>query len=122
MALDLGELYAKITVKDDGVSSTLDRVKTGLDDVKTSADQVENITIKSKADTAATDKAKRATDDLGKASGNASRQSEKIKFPKDFTPDAERAKKSVESVGDGIAGAAAKFTNCLLYTSDAADE
>ena len=110
MALDLGELYAKITVKDDGVDATLDRVKTGLDDVKPSADQVENITIKSKADTAATDKAKRATDDLGKASENASRQSEKIKFPKDFTPDAERAKKSVESVGDGIAGAAAKFT------------
>ena len=110
MALDLGELYAKITVKDDGVDATLDRVKTGLDDVKQSADQVENITIKSKADTAATDKAKRATDDLGKASENAARQSEKIKFPKDFTPDAERAKKSVESVGDGIAGAAAKFT------------
>ena len=31
MALDLGELYAKITVKDDGVDATLDRVKTGLD-------------------------------------------------------------------------------------------
>ena len=110
MALDLGELYAKITVKDDGVSSTLDRVKTGLDDVKTSADQVENITIKSKADTSATDKAKRSTDDLGKAAENASRQSEKIKFPKDFTPDAERAKKSVTNLEDGIAGAAAKFT------------
>lgn len=110
MALNLGELYAKITVKDDGVNATLDRVKTGLDDVKTSADQVENITIKSKADTSATDKAKRATDDLGKAAERTSRQSEKIKFPKDFTPDAERAKKSVENVGDGIASAASKFT------------
>ncbi len=110
MALNLGELYAKITVKDDGVNATLDRVKTGLDDVKTSAGQVENITIKSKADTSATDKAKRATDDLGKAAERTSRQSEKIKFPKDFTPDAERAKKSVENVGDGIASAAAKFT------------
>ena len=110
MALDLGELYAKITIKDDGVTTTLDRVKDGLDDVKTSADKVENINVKTKADTSGTDKAKRATEDLGKASERTSRQTEKIKFPKDFTPDAERAKKSVENVGDGIASAAAKFT------------
>ena len=110
MALDLGELYAKITIKDDGVTTTLDRVKDGLDDVKTSADKVENINVKTKADTSGTDKAKRATEDLGKASERTSRQTEKIKFPKEFTPDAERAKKSVENVGDGIASAAAKFT------------
>ena len=110
MALDLGELYAKITIKDDGVDAKLDRVKTGLDDVKQSADKVENLTIKTKADVSGAEKAKRATDDLTKSSEKAASASSKIKFPKDFTPDAERAKKSVEHVGDGIANAAAKFT------------
>ena len=110
MALNLGELYAKITVKDDGVNATLNRVKDGLDDVKTSADEVEKITIKTNADTKDAERAKRATEDLGKASERTSRQAKQIKFPKDFAPDAERAKKSVENVGDSIAGAAAKFT------------
>ncbi|WP_297453242.1 tape measure protein [uncultured Corynebacterium sp.] len=110
MALNLGELYAKITVKDDGVNATLNRVKDGLDDVKTSADKVEKITIKTNADTKDAERAKRATEDLGKASERTSRQAKQIKFPKDFAPDAERAKKSVENVGDSIAGAAAKFT------------
>lgn len=110
MALNLGELYAKITVKDDGVESTLSKVKSGLDDVKTSADQVENINIKTKADTSGTDKAKRATDELGKSAERTATSSSKIKFPKDFTPDAERAQKSMAKVEDGIASAAAKFT------------
>lgn len=110
MALNLGELYAKITVKDDGVDSTLSKVKSGLDDVKTSADQVENINIKTKGDTTGADKAKRATDELGKSAERTATSSSKIKFPKDFTPDAERAQKSMTKVEDGIASAAAKFT------------
>lgn len=110
MALEVGTLNARIKIDTDGVSSTLSNVKRDLADVKKSADKVENLDIKTKADTSGATKAKRATDNLASAADKAASASSKIKFPKDFTPDAERAKKSVDRVGDGLAGAAAKFT------------
>jgi len=110
MALEVGTLNARIQIDTDGVSSTLSNVKRDLADVKKSADKVENLDIKTKADTSGATKAKRATDNLASSADKAASASSKIKFPKDFTPDAERAKKSVDRVGDGLAGAAAKFT------------
>lgn len=110
MALEVGTLNARIKIDTDGVSSALSNVKRDLTDVKKSADEVENLDIKTKADTSGATKAKRATEDLSRSADKAASSSSKIKFPKDFTPDAERAKKSVDRVGDGLAGAAAKFT------------
>ena len=110
MALEVGTLNARIQIDTDGVSSALSNVKRDLADVKKSADKVENLDIKTKADTSGATKAKRATDNLASSADKAASASSKIKFPKDFTPDAERAKKSVDRVGDGLAGAAAKFT------------
>lgn len=111
MALNVGELYAKISVKADGVDSELNKVKTGLEDVKKSADKVEglnvDVQVKNKDDL---DKAKRSTDGLTDSAKRAADASGRIKFPKDYAPDAERAKKSVSNLEGSIAGAAAKFT------------
>ena len=111
MALNVGELYAKISVKADGVDSQLNKVKTGLEDVKKSADKVEDLNVdvqvKNKDDL---DKAKRSTDGLTDSAKRAADASGKIKFPKDYAPDAERAKKSISNLEGSIAGAAAKFT------------
>ncbi|OFN80040.1 tape measure domain-containing protein [Corynebacterium sp. HMSC070E08] len=120
MALEVGTLNARIQIDTDGVSSTLSNVKRDLADVKKSADKVENLDIKTKADTSGATKAKRATDNLASAADKAASASSKIKFPKDFTPDAERAKKSVDRVGDGLAGAAAKFTKFTAATAGTA--
>lgn len=111
MALNVGELYAKISVKADGVDSELNKVKTGLEDVKKSADKVEDLNVdvqvKNKDDL---DKAKRSTDGLTDSAKRAADASGRIKFPKDYAPDAERAKKSISNLEGSIAGAAAKFT------------
>lgn len=111
MALNVGELYAKISVKADGVDSQLNKVKTGLEDVKKSADKVEDLNVdvqvKNKGDL---DKAKRSTDGLTDSAKRAADASGRIKFPKDYAPDAERAKKSISNLEGSIAGAAAKFT------------
>lgn len=111
MALNVGELYAKISVKADGVDSQLNKLKTGLEDVKKSADKVEDLNVdvqvKNKDDL---DKAKRSTDGLTDSAKRAADASGRIKFPKDYAPDAERAKKSVSNLEGSIAGAAAKFT------------
>lgn len=120
MALEVGTLNARIQIDTDGVSSALSNVKRDLADVKKSADKVENLDIKAKADTSGATKAKRATDNLASSADKAASASSKIKFPKDFTPDAERAKKSVDRVGDGLAGAAAKFTKFTAATAGTA--
>ncbi|MHB2251368.1 tape measure protein [Corynebacterium aurimucosum] len=120
MALEVGTLNARIQIDTDGVSSALSNVKRDLADVKKSADKVENLDIKTKADTSGATKAKRATDDLASSADKAASASSKIKFPKDFTPDAERAKKSVDRVGDGLAGAAAKITKFTAATAGTA--
>ncbi|ACP33506.1 tape measure protein [Corynebacterium aurimucosum] len=120
MALEVGTLNARIQIDADGVSSALSNVKRDLADVKKSADKVENLDIKTKADTSGATKAKRATDNLASSADKAASASSKIKFPKDFTPDAERAKKSVDRVGDGLAGAAAKITKFTAATAGTA--
>lgn len=110
MALEVGTLNARIKIDTADVSASLSNVKRDLNDVKATADKVENLSINTKADTSGANKAKQATEEVGKSAERTSRQSEKIKFPKDFTPDAEKAKKSVDRVGNGVADAAAKLT------------
>lgn len=100
--MDVGELYASVRIDTGNVAGDLKKVKDGLDGVKDAAEAVEKKKLRLDADDKAVKDAKTATDQLGTSADNAASKSSKIKFPTQYTRDAEQAKSAIDGAVDSI--------------------
>lgn len=100
--MDLGELYASVRIDTGNTARDLGKVKESLDGVKESAEQVENKRVKISADDKSVKDAKKSTDELGTSADNAANKSARIKFPTQYTADADRAKTAIDGAVDSL--------------------
>lgn len=115
MALNVGELYATVELKDKNFSSQLAKAEKDLTSLKRSLSEVEKSTIEADVKGAdQIDKAAKSADQLGKNAKAAGDATSKVQINKQVATEADRAKRSTEGLSDA-AGKAARESEKIKF-------
>lgn len=107
MALNVGELYATVELKDKNFSSQLAKAEKDLTSLKRKLSEVEKTTIETDVKGAdQIDKAAKSADELSKNAKKAGDATSKVQINKQVATEADRAKRSTEGLGDAANKAA----------------